>query len=64
MARIGDFVDASAPMAPDAPGADALARFEAEPETLVIAVADADGRPVGLIAVSYTHLTLPTNREV
>ncbi|VTO11416.1 Autoinducer 2 sensor kinase/phosphatase luxQ [Brevundimonas vancanneytii] len=49
MARIGDFVDASAPMAPDAPGADALARFEAEPETLVIAVADADGRPIGLI---------------
>ncbi|MGW8705812.1 ATP-binding protein [Brevundimonas sp. NPDC055814] len=49
MARIGDFVDASSPMAPDAPGADALARFEAEPATLVIAVADADGRPVGLI---------------
>ncbi|MCO8028951.1 ATP-binding protein [Brevundimonas diminuta] len=49
MARIGDFVDASAPMAPDALGAEALARFEAEPETLVIAVADAEGRPVGLI---------------
>ncbi|HAD83601.1 MAG TPA: response regulator receiver protein, partial [Brevundimonas sp.] len=28
---------------------DAMARFEAAPATLVIAVADADGRPVGLI---------------
>ena len=49
MARIGDFVEAAPPMAPDAFGAEAFDRFQAEPDTLVIAVVDADGRPVGLI---------------
>ncbi|MFK4058921.1 ATP-binding protein [Brevundimonas sp. NPDC046655] len=49
MARIGDFVETAPPMAPDAPGAEAFDRFQAEPDTLVIAVVDADGRPVGLI---------------
>ena len=36
-------------MAPEAFGAEAFDRFQAEPDTLVIAVVDADGRPVGLI---------------
>ncbi|MET4682334.1 ATP-binding protein [Brevundimonas faecalis] len=49
MARIGDFADQAAPMALDAPGAEAFDRFQAEPDTLVIAVTDAQGRPVGLI---------------
>lgn len=49
MARIGDFVEAAPPMTPEALGAEAFDRFQAEPDTLVIAVADADGRPVGLI---------------
>jgi len=49
MARIGDFVEAAPPMAPDAFGAEAFDRFQAEPDTLVIAVVDADDRPVGLI---------------
>ena len=49
MARIGDFVEAAPPMAPDAFGAEAFDRFQAEPNTLVIAVVDEDGRPVGLI---------------
>jgi len=49
MARIGDFVEAAPPMAPEAFGAEAFDRFQAEPNTLVIAVVDADGRPVGLI---------------
>jgi len=49
MARIGDFVEAAPPIAPEALGAEAFDRFQAEPDTLVIAVADADGRPVGLI---------------
>lgn len=49
MARIGDFVEAAPPMAPDAFGAEAFDRFQAEPDTLVIAVVDADRRPVGLI---------------
>lgn len=49
MARIGDFVEAAPPMAPEALGAEAFDRFQAEPDTLVIAVADEDGRPVGLI---------------
>ncbi|WP_313103234.1 ATP-binding protein [Brevundimonas sp.] len=49
MARIGDFVETAPPMAPEAPGAEAFDRFQAEPDTLVIAVVDADGRPIGLI---------------
>ena len=49
MARIGDFVEAAQPMAPEAFGAEAFDRFQAEPDTLVIAVVDEDGRPVGLI---------------
>ncbi|MNS54983.1 Autoinducer 2 sensor kinase/phosphatase LuxQ [compost metagenome] len=49
MARIGDFVEAAPPMAPEAFGAEAFDRFQAEPNTLVIAVVDADGCPVGLI---------------
>ncbi|WP_447910783.1 ATP-binding protein [Brevundimonas bullata] len=49
MARIGDFVEAAPPMAPEAFGAEAFDRFQAEPDTLVIAVVDADRRPVGLI---------------
>ena len=49
MARIGDFVEAAPPMAPEAFGAEAFDRFQAEPDTLVIAVVDAEGRPVGLI---------------
>lgn len=49
MARIGDFVEAAPPMAPEAFGAEAFDRFQAEPAALVIAVVDADGRPVGLI---------------
>ncbi|MNU28235.1 Autoinducer 2 sensor kinase/phosphatase LuxQ [compost metagenome] len=49
MARIGDFVEAAPPMTPESLGAEAFDRFQAEPDTLVIAVVDADGRPVGLI---------------
>lgn len=49
MARIGDFASAAAPITPDTPGADVLDRFNSEPDTLAIAVVDADGRPVGLV---------------
>ncbi|WP_312780989.1 ATP-binding protein [Brevundimonas sp.] len=49
MARIGDFVETAPPMAPEAFGAEAFDRFQAEPDTLVIAVVDEDGRPIGLI---------------
>jgi len=49
MARIGDFASATAPMAPDTPGADVFDRFQREPDTLVIAVVDADNRPLGLV---------------
>ncbi|KQY84889.1 response regulator [Brevundimonas sp. Root1423] len=49
MARIGDFASAPAPIGPDTPGADVFDRFQREPDTLVIAVVDADRRPVGLI---------------
>ncbi len=38
-----------APVVADTPGADAYRRFEREPDTLALAVVDADGRPVGLI---------------
>ena len=49
MARIGDFASATAPMAPDTPGAAVFDRFQREADTLVIAVVDADNRPVGLV---------------
>ena len=49
MARIGDFASAPEPVGPDTPGADVFDRFQLEPDTLVIAVVDAEGQPVGLI---------------
>ena len=49
MARIGDYVEAIAPVAPDAPGALVFDRFQSEPNTLAIAVVDEEGRPLGLI---------------
>ena len=49
MARIGDFASAAAPIGPDTPGAQVFDRFQDEPDTLVIAVVDGAGRPVGLI---------------
>ncbi|HWQ87563.1 ATP-binding protein [Brevundimonas sp.] len=49
MARIGDFASAPDPIGPDTPGAEVFDRFQREPDTLVIAVVDADRRPVGLI---------------
>tara|TARA_R110002051_G_scaffold21308_1_gene56723 strand:- start:747 stop:2345 length:1599 start_codon:yes stop_codon:yes gene_type:complete len=49
MARIGDFVSLVAPAAPDTPGAELFERFQAEPNTLAIAVVGDDDRPVGLI---------------
>ena len=49
MARIGDFASAAAPIGPNTPGAEVFDRFQDEPDTLVIAVVDDEGRPVGLI---------------
>jgi len=49
MAKIGDFVNPVAPAAPDTPGAELFERFQAEPNTMAIAVVDDDGRPLGLI---------------
>ncbi|GAA0611538.1 hypothetical protein GCM10009422_03030 [Brevundimonas kwangchunensis] len=49
MARIGDFASGSAPITPDTLGAVVFERFENEPDTLAIAVVDADERPVGLV---------------
>ncbi|WP_298743928.1 ATP-binding protein [uncultured Brevundimonas sp.] len=49
MARVGDFASKAAPVSPETPGAQIVERFEQEPDTLAIAVVDADGRPVGLV---------------
>ena len=49
MARIGDFASGAKPISPDTPGAHVFDRFEQEPDTLAIAVVDAEGRPVGLV---------------
>ncbi|RZJ97557.1 MAG: response regulator [Brevundimonas sp.] len=49
MARIGDFASGAEPIGPDTPGAHVFERFEREPDTLAIAVVDADRRPVGLV---------------
>ena len=44
-----DLAQRSCPIAPETPGALIYERFEAEPDTLAIAVVDADGAPVGLV---------------
>ena len=49
MARIKDFVVTAAPVAPDVSGSVVLDRFQNEPNTLAIAVVDADLRPIGLV---------------
>ena len=49
MARIGDYAVAAEPVGPDMPGSAVYERFRAEPHTLVIAVVDADRRPIGLV---------------
>ncbi|HEX8471478.1 MAG TPA: ATP-binding protein [Brevundimonas sp.] len=49
MARIGDYAVAAEPVSPDTSGSAVYERFRAEPHTLVIAVVDADRRPVGLV---------------
>jgi signal transduction histidine kinase/ActR/RegA family two-component response regulator len=49
MARVGDFASKAAAVSPDTPGAHIVERFQDEPDTLAIAVVDADGRPVGLV---------------
>lgn len=49
MARIGDYAEPTAPVSPDTPGSALFERFKAEPNTLVVAVVDAEGRPVGLV---------------
>lgn len=49
MARIGDYVDAVEPVSPETWGSVVFDRFQNEPNTLAIAVVDADGRPLGLI---------------
>ncbi|HET6972076.1 MAG TPA: histidine kinase dimerization/phospho-acceptor domain-containing protein, partial [Phenylobacterium sp.] len=37
------------PVTPETPGAEVYQRFQLEPDTLAIAVVDADGRPLGLV---------------
>jgi two-component system, sensor histidine kinase len=49
MTRIGDFIDAVEPVSSDTLGAVVFDRFQAEPNTLAIAVVDDDRRPLGLI---------------
>ena len=44
-----DLAQRSFPIDPDTPGALIYERFEAEPDTLAIAVVGADGAPVGLV---------------
>lgn len=49
MPLIGDFVDMIAPLAAGTPGAEVFERFQAEPNTLALAVVDEANRPIGLI---------------
>ena len=48
-ATLLDLIQPIAPIAPETLGQDVYDRFQAEPETLAIAVVDAEGRPVGLV---------------
>ncbi|MDO1560185.1 response regulator [Brevundimonas sp. 2R-24] len=49
MARIGDFIEPSDPVSPDASGGDVYERFLKEPNTMAIAVVGANGQPLGLV---------------
>lgn len=49
MARIKDFLVDAAPVEPGTSGSVIFDRFQNEPDTLAIAVVNADGRPVGLV---------------
>ncbi len=49
MARIGDHIEASEPVLADTFGSVVFDRFQAEPNTLAIAVVDDDHRPIGLV---------------
>src|SRR4051812_43499726 len=49
MLTMREIAEPLASAAPDDPGHHIFRRFEAEPDTLAIAVVDEDGRPVGLI---------------
>ena len=49
MARIGDHIEASAPVLADTYGSIVFDRFQAEPNTLAIAVVDEENRPLGLV---------------
>jgi len=49
MPSIAEFVDRSEPMAQGTTGDAVYERFQAEPSTLVIAVVDPQGRPVGIV---------------
>jgi signal transduction histidine kinase len=49
MTLLFDIAPFAEPVGPDANGGDIYKRFQAEPDTLAIAVVDADYRPIGLI---------------
>ncbi len=49
MNKLIDFTDPSEPISPSTTGAVVYARFQAEPDTLALAVVDEDRRPIGLV---------------
>lgn len=49
MTRLLDVAPFVRPASTSTPGAELLQRFETEPETLAIAIVDADDRPIGLV---------------
>ncbi|MBB5747337.1 ATP-binding protein [Brevundimonas variabilis] len=49
MARIGDHIEASLPVLAETYGSVVFDRFQAEPNTLAIAVVDDENRPLGLV---------------
>jgi hypothetical protein len=49
MQSLFDLAEHTEPVSPDTPGQTVFDRFNAEPDTLVIAVVEADGTPVGLV---------------
>ncbi len=49
MQLMGELAEAFAPVSPATPGEAVYRRFEAEPDTLAVAVVDDEGRPVGLV---------------
>ncbi|HTI67173.1 MAG TPA: PAS domain S-box protein [Caulobacteraceae bacterium] len=60
---MGELADVLAPVSPDTPGEALYQRFASEPETLVVAVVDANSRPIGLVGRQAYSMSLASGSK-